>query len=131
MISGSSAAVAAVMIRARGLRPSSSAFSRDMTSVAAAPSLSGHELPAVTPPPPSKASGSCESFSSVEDARGPSSLTTSLPSASFTGTISRSKKPSSWLWTASSCERWAYLSMSERLTSYFLATFTAVSPMAM
>ena len=48
----------------------------------------------MTPPPP-KASGSSESFSSVEEARGPSSLATSVPSASVTGTISRSKKPSS------------------------------------
>ena len=73
------------------------AFVSDMTSTAAAPSLSGHELPAVTPPSPN-ASGSSESFSSVDEARGPSSLATSLPSWSVTGTISRSKKPSS-------CER--------------------------
>jgi len=35
-----------------------------MISTAAAPSLSGQELPAVTPPPP-KASGSPASFSRV------------------------------------------------------------------
>ena len=92
------------------------AFVSDMISTAAAPSFSGHELPAVTPPPPN-ASGSSESFSSVDEARGPSSLATSLPSWSFTGTISRSKKPSSCEATASSCERCAYLSMSARLTS--------------
>ncbi len=105
------------------------ARSSDMTSTAAAPSLSGHELPAVTPPPPN-ASGSSASFSSVELGRGPSSLVTSVPSASFTGTISRSKNPSSCDFTASSWERWAYLSMSARLTSYFLATFTAVRPIS-
>ena len=85
----------------------------------------------MTPPPPSNASGSSESFSRVELARGPSSLATSLPSWSVTGTISRSKKPSSCERTASSCERCAYLSMSARLTSYFLATLTAVMPMSM
>ena len=117
MYSGSLAAVAAVMIRARGFSPSSFALSADMISAAAAPSLSGHELPAVTPPPPSNASGSWESFSSDEQARGPSSFSTSVPSGSVTGAISRSKKPSSCDCTASSCERWAYLSMSARLTS--------------
>ena len=50
---------------------------------------------------------------------------------SFTGTISRSKKPSSCDFTASSWERWANLSMSSRLTSYCLATLTAVMPMSM
>ena len=85
----------------------------------------------MTPPPPSNASGSSESFSSVELGRGPSSLATSLPSWSETGTISRSKNPSSWDLTASSWERCAYLSMSARLTSYFLATLTAVMPMSM
>ena len=85
----------------------------------------------MTPPPPSKASGSSESFSRVELARGPSSLATSVPSGSLTGTISRSKKPSSCDCTASSWERCAYLSMSARLTSYCLATLTAVRPISM
>jgi hypothetical protein len=88
-----------------------------MISAAAAPSLSGQEFPAVTPPPPSKASGSSDSFSSDELARGPSSFSTLVPSGSVTGSISRSKKPSSCDLTASSWERWAYLSMSGRLTS--------------
>ena len=39
----------------------------------------------MTPPPPSNASGSSESFSRVELARGPSSLATSVPSGSVTG----------------------------------------------
>ena len=102
MYSGSLPCVAAMPIRARGFKPSSLARSSDITSTAAAPSLSGHEFPAVTPPPPSKASGSSESFSRVELARGPSSFVTSVPSGSLTGTISRSKKPSSWDRTASS-----------------------------
>ena len=80
MYSGSLPQVAAERIRARGVRPSSLALVSDMISTAAAPSFSGHELPAVTPPPPSNASSSCESFSSVDEARGPSSLATSLPS---------------------------------------------------
>ena len=84
MYSGSLPQVAALTRRAFGVRPSSFAFVSDITSTAAAPSLSGHELPAVTPPSPN-ASGSSESFSSVEEARGPSSLATSLPSWSVTG----------------------------------------------
>src|SRR5215210_1388235 len=65
MYSGSLAAVAEAMMRARGFRPSSSAFVSDMTSTAAAPSFSGHELPAVTLPSSLKAGSSWESFSSV------------------------------------------------------------------
>ena len=93
MYSGSLPQVAAERMRARGVSPSSLALVSDMIRTAAAPSLSGQELPAVTPPPPSKASSSSASFSSVEDARGPSSFATSLPSWSETGTISRSKNP--------------------------------------
>ena len=85
----------------------------------------------MTLPSGRKAGSSCESFSSVELARGPSSLATSVPSGRVTGTISRSKKPSSCDLTASSWERWAYLSMSARLTSYLSATFSAVSPIEM
>src|SRR5690349_14400208 len=124
--SGSLPWVAAVMIRARGVRPSSLALASLISSTAAAPSFSGQELPAVTPPPP-KASGSSASFSRVEEARGPSSFDTTVPSARVTGTISRSKKPSSCDLTASSCERWANLSMSSRETPYLLATLTAVN----
>ena len=79
------------MMRARGLSPSSSAFVSDMTSTAAAPSFSGHELPAVTLPSSLNAGSSWDSFSSVELARGPSSFETTVPSWSVTGTISRSK----------------------------------------
>ena len=91
MYSGSIAAVADVITRARGFSPSSAALSADITSTAAAPSLSGHELPAVTLPPSLKAGSSWDSFSSVELARGPSSLAIVVPSGSVTGTISRSK----------------------------------------
>jgi hypothetical protein len=78
-------------MRARGDRPSSLAFVSDMTSTAAAPSFSGHELPAVTLPPSLNAGSSSASFSSVELGRGPSSFATTVPSVSVTGTISRSK----------------------------------------
>ena len=118
-------------MRARGVRPSSLARVSDMISTAAAPSLSGHELPAVTLPSSRNAGFSSDSFSSVELARGPSSLATTVPSGSVTGTISRSKNPDSCDATASSCERCAYLSMSARLTSHLSATFSAVTPIAM
>src|SRR5256885_1705442 len=70
MYSGSLPAVAEAMIRARGFRPSSPARSSDMISVAAAPSFSGHELPAVTDPPSRNTGFSSASFSSVVPARG-------------------------------------------------------------
>ena len=63
--------------------------------------------------------------------RGPSSLLTTVPSGSVTGTISRSKMPVSWAATARSCERLAYASWSSRETPYFAATFSAVMPIAM
>ena len=50
MISGRIAATDEATIRARGLSPSARAFSSDITSTAAAPSLSGQALPAVTVP---------------------------------------------------------------------------------
>jgi hypothetical protein len=46
MISGATPETAEAMIRARGFRPSSPARRSDRTTTAAAPSLSGHELPA-------------------------------------------------------------------------------------
>jgi hypothetical protein len=91
MYSGSFAAVAEVMIRARGSTPSSAAFESDITSTAAAPSFRGQELPAVTLPSSLKAGSSSASFSSDEAGRGPSSLATTVPSGSVTGAISRSK----------------------------------------
>ena len=73
MISGRIAATVEAMIRARGLRPSDSAFSSLMTSTAAAPSLSGQALPAVTVPSGLNAGCSAASFSIVVPGRGPSS----------------------------------------------------------
>ena len=102
-----------------------------MISVAAAPSLSGQELPAVTLPSSLKTGLSVASFSIVVPGRGPSSRLTTVPSGSVTGTISRSNVPSSCAATARSCERLAYASWSSRETPYFAATFSAVRPIAM
>ena len=77
MISGRRPATADAMMRARGLSPSFSAFSADMTSTAAAPSFSGQALPAVTVPSGLNAGLSSASFSTVVPGRGPSSLVTS------------------------------------------------------
>ena len=77
MISGRMAATVEATIRARGLRPSSSARSALMTSTAAAPSLSGHELPAVTVPSGRKAGLRLPRTSIVVPGRGPSSWLTS------------------------------------------------------
>ena len=76
MISGRIAATEDAMIRARGFRPSSRALSSDITSIAAAPSLSGHALPAVTEPSGLKTGLSSASFSTVVPGRGPSSRVT-------------------------------------------------------
>ena len=87
MISGRIAATEEATIRAFGSTPSAFALSSDMTSTAAAPSLSGQELPAVTVPfSGSNAGLSSASFSIVVPGRGPSSRV-----ASPTGTISASK----------------------------------------
>ena len=105
MSSGRIAATVEAMIRARGLRPSDAAFSADMTSTAAAPSLSGQALPAVTVPcSGSKTGFSAASFSIVVFGRGPSSLVSSPPSGSVTATISLSKWPDSCAATARVCE---------------------------
>jgi len=75
-----------------------------MTTTAAAPSLRGHEFPAVTLPSGRKAGWSVASFSTVVPGRGPSSLDTTVPSGRVTGVISRSKNPFSWEFTARSWE---------------------------
>jgi hypothetical protein len=127
MISGRIAATDEATIRAFGCRPSRSAFSADITSTAAAPSLSGHELPAVTVPfSGSNAGLSSASFSIVVPGRGPSSRATSP-----TGTISASKWPLSRASTARFCECIAHSSCASRLTLQRRATFSAVRPIGM
>ena len=64
MISGSTPDTLDAMIRARGLMPElARRASADMTTTAAAPSFSGHALPAVTLPPGLNAGSSAASFS--------------------------------------------------------------------
>ena len=75
MITGSTPTVVWSTILARGLSPSSSAFSRVISSTAAAPSEICEELPAVILPSSLKAGFSCESFSSVVSGRMPWSVT--------------------------------------------------------
>ena len=76
MISGATPETLEAMMRARGVMPSSLARCSDITTTAAAPSFSGHELPAVTLPPGLNAGSRADSFSSVDDRRGPSSAAT-------------------------------------------------------
>jgi hypothetical protein len=145
MISGRIAATKEATMRARGSRPSSLARSSLMTSTAAAPSLSGQELPAVTVPPSLKAAFSPARTSMVVPGRGPSSLvivpastSTWLPSLSAsvaagvsTGTISLSKWPESRASTARFWDTTAHSSWASRETWQRSATFSAVSPMGM
>ena len=93
MISGDSADTPEETMRAIGVRPSSAALVSLITTTAAAPSLSGQQLPAVTVPSGRNAGFSSATFSSVVPGRGPSSRLTMVPSGSSTGVISRSKKP--------------------------------------
>ena len=131
MISGFRPLTPLETIRAKGLRPSSFARVSLMTITAAAPSLRGQALPAVTEPPSRKTGSNDDSFSNVVPARGPSSFEITVPSARVTGIISRSKKPLVWWATASSWLRTANSSISRRETCSCSATFSAVWPMAM
>ena len=84
------------------------AKSAEATRVAAAPSFSGLELPAVTVPPSLKTGGSFARRSSDVSRRGPSSASTTVSPPFFpdagpgtvTGTISSSNRPASWAATA-------------------------------
>ena len=131
MISGSMPETAVAMMRAIGEISSWRARSSLMITTAAAPSFSGHALPAVTLPSGLNAGLSSASFSSVVPARGPSSLETTVPSVFVYGEISLSKKPRSWAATARSCDRLANLSISSRDTLKRSATFSAVMPIGM
>ena len=91
-------------MRASGVMPSALALVSLMTITAAAPSLSGQALPAVTVPPSRNTGLRLARPSSVVPGRGPSSLVTTVPSGSVTGMISRSKKPFSCDSTARVCD---------------------------
>ena len=92
--SGSRELTPVEMMRASGSIPSWSASARDITTVAAAPSLSGQEFPAVTRPSLRNTGLSVASFSRVVSALGPSSSVMVIPEGSGTGMISRANIPS-------------------------------------
>ena len=104
---GSTPAIPNETNRARGSRPSRPSASSLTTSIAAAPSTIALELPAVTLPSSLKAGASEASFSSDVSRRGFSSTATrtAAPAApTSTGTISRSKRPSSIAAIARRCD---------------------------
>ena len=76
MISGDRALTPVETTRARGVRPSSAALVSLMTTRAAAPSLSGQQLPAVIVPCSRNTGFRVDTFSSVTPGRGPSSVLT-------------------------------------------------------
>ena len=131
MISGSSAVTAVDTIRARGVIPSSRARMSLITTIAAAPSFSGQELPAVTDPPYRKTGVSARRASSDVSGRGPSSIETIRPPGRVTGVMSCSKKPPVIAVAALRCDSNANWSCSARETPSIPATFSAVCPIAM
>ena len=76
MISGDRPVTPVETTRASGVRPSSLALVSDMTTTAAAPSLSAQQLPAVTTPSGRNTGLRSLTASSVTPARGPSSSQT-------------------------------------------------------
>ena len=96
MTSGATPVTADARIRARGWSPRSRARSWDITSTAAAPSLSGQAFPAVTRPSSRNAGRRDDNTSSDVSGRGPSSAVTASPPGTGTGVISRSNTPRSW-----------------------------------
>ncbi len=122
--SGSQPETATERTSASGSRPCSPAKRSDVTSTAAAPSVSGDEVPAVTVPSRTNAGSSAASPASVVSGRGqPSSPTPA------TVTISSASRPPA---TAAAALRWlstANASCSARPTPKRAATFSAVSPM--
>ena len=89
IVTGSTPARAKVWKRARGVRPSSLAFSSLMISTAEAPSVICEELPAVTLPSGLNAGLSLASVSTVVPGRMPSSAVT-ISSVSMRLPVSRS-----------------------------------------
>src|SRR6266581_5380258 len=94
MISGDSPLTPVATMRASGVTPSSVALASLMITTAAAPSLSGQQLPAVTRPSGRNTGLSPATASYVTPARGPSSADTVTPAGVVTGVISRAQKPS-------------------------------------
>mmetsp|Transcript_3178 Transcript_3178/g.8233 ORF Transcript_3178/g.8233 Transcript_3178/m.8233 type:complete len:203 (+) Transcript_3178:829-1437(+) len=112
-----------------GRSPSSSALRRDMSSTAAAPSLTWLDVPAVTEPPSLNTGLSLARRSTVVPARGPSSAETTVPSSSVTGTISSANLPLACAASAFACDSTPIWSCSSRVMPYRSATFSAVMPM--
>src|SRR3712207_2856246 len=94
MISGERPVTAVETMRASGVSPRSRALVSLTTTTAAAPSLSGQALPAVTRPSGRKTGLMQELPSSVVPRPGPSFVLTTVPSGVVIGVISRSQKPS-------------------------------------
>ena len=82
MISGLRADTPVATTRASGVAPTAAALASDITTTAAAPSLSGQQLPAVTVPSGRKTGLSWETPSIVVPSLIPSSRRASEPSAS-------------------------------------------------
>jgi hypothetical protein len=119
------------MIRASGVRPWSRAYRALVITTAAAPSLSGQQLPAVIRPSGRNTGLSPATPSRVTPARGPSSVATTVPSGVVTGVISRAQKPSAIAFSARFWLRTPNSSMSSRVTPLTWARFSAVWPIAM
>ena len=130
MTSGAQPATATDLIFASGVRPCFAAYSAVQTSTAAAPSVSGEAVPAVTVPSWRNAGFRPASPSVVVSARMQPSCDTRLPPAS-TGTISASSLPLAWASAAFCWLRTAKASWSARVIWCRRATFSAVSPMEM
>ena len=145
MTSGRIAATVEATIRARGLKPAAVAFSSLITSSAAAPSLSGQALPAVTVPPSLNTGFSDASFSSVvpgaravvlgDDRLGHVDLV-ALPVDVFVRRHGHRddllvEVPDSCAATARVWEMSAHSSWASRLTFRSSATFSAVMPIEM
>ena len=118
------------MIRASGVSPRSLAFWALVTMTAAAPSLSGQQLPAVIVPFSRNTGLSACTPSRVTPARGPSSVATTVPSGMVTGRISRAKNPFAIAFSARFWLRTPHSSCRCRETPRRVATFSAVWPMA-
>src|SRR5664280_46376 len=117
--------------RASGVMPSSAALVSLITITAAAPSLSGQALTAVTVPSGRNTGLRPARASIVVPARGVSSWLTSVPSGVVTGVISRAKKPSAMERSALFWLRQANSSCSSRVRPCSWATFSAVCPIEM
>ena len=102
-----------------------------ITTTAAAPSLSGQQLPAVTVPSGRNTGCKLATRSSVVPARGPSSALTTEPSGRVAGVMSRCQKPSAIAFSARFCDRTPNSSCSARPIPRSWATFSAVWPIAM